>query len=59
MTSIKLSRLKTNDARKAVNWLIQTFGPPGQRWSLKDLSEVSFSKERDATLFLIHWSTND
>ena len=56
MTKVDLSKIKTNDPRKAVNWLLQTFGPCGDRWTLKDLSYVEFRKDRDATLFLIHWS---
>lgn len=56
MTRVNLTRIKTNDARKAINWLVETFGPAGDRWTLKDLSYVDFRKERDATLFLIHWS---
>jgi hypothetical protein len=56
MTIINLNNIKTNDARKAVNWLYETFGPAGDRWTMKDLTYVEFRKERDATLFLIHWS---
>lgn len=57
MTKIDLRRLKTNDTRKAINWLIQTYGPHGARWSLSNgLDFVEFSKDRDATLFLLHWS---
>lgn len=56
MTKVDLSKIKTNDTRKAVNWLLQTFGPCGDRWTLKDLSYVEFRKDRDATLFLLHWS---
>lgn len=57
MTRVNLSNIKTNDTRKAINWLIQTYGPHGNRWSIgKDLNYVDFKKDRDATLFLIHWS---
>lgn len=56
MIRVNLSKIKTNDARKAINWLIQTWGPCGDRWTLKDLSYVEFRKDRDATLFLLHWS---
>lgn len=56
MTKVDLNKIKTNDTRKAVTWLLQTFGPCGDRWMLKDLSYVEFRKDRDATLFLLHWS---
>lgn len=57
MTKVDLNTIKTNDVRKAVNWLIQTFGPHGDRWTLSNgLNYVEFRKDRDATLFLIHWS---
>jgi len=56
MIKVDLNRINTNDSRKAINWLIQTFGPNGQRWTLKNLSYVEFQKDRDATLFLLHWS---
>lgn len=56
MITVNLGKIKTNDPRKAVNWLLETWGPPGDRWTLKDLSYIEFRKDRDATLFLIHWS---
>ena len=56
MVRVNLSTIKTNDARKAINWLLETWGPMGDRWVLKDLSYVEFRKDRDATLFLLHWS---
>lgn len=56
MTRVNLSNLRTNDTRKAINWLVETWGPAGDRWTLKDLSYVEFRKDRDATLFLLHWS---
>lgn len=56
MIRVNLGNIKTNDTRKAINWLIETWGPMGDRWTLKDLSYVEFRKERDATLFLLHWS---
>ena len=55
MTSINLNNIKTNDVRKAINWLFETYGPAGDRWMVKDLTVVTFRKERDATLFLLHW----
>lgn len=56
MTKVDLNKIKTKDISKAVNWLLQTFGPCGDRWTLKDLSYLEFRKDRDATLFLLHWS---
>lgn len=56
MVIVDLNKIKTNDPRKAINWLIETWGPHGDRWTLKDLSRIEFRKDRDATLFLIHWS---
>lgn len=56
MTRVDLNKIKTNDARNAINWLLKTWGPQGDRWVLRDLSYVEFRKDRDATLFLLHWS---
>jgi hypothetical protein len=57
MIKVNLSTIKTNDARKAINWLLQTYGPCGDRWTLSNgLDYVEFRKDRDASLFLIHWS---
>jgi hypothetical protein len=56
MTTIDLSRFKKTDAFKAVMWLSETFGPQGDRWVLKNLAQIEFRKDRDATLFLLHWS---
>lgn len=56
MIRVNLRNIKANDTRKAIDWLIKTWGPMGDRWTLKDLSYVEFRKERDATLFLLHWS---
>jgi hypothetical protein len=57
MTKVDLNKIKTNDARKAINWLVQTYGPSGSRWTLSNsLDYVEFRKDRDATLFLLHWS---
>jgi hypothetical protein len=56
MTVVDLSKIKVNDSRKAINWLLETWGPMGDRWTCKDLSRIEFRKERDATLFLLHWS---
>ena len=55
MTVVKLDTLKIGDPRKAINWLIETWGPSGDRWVCKDLSRIEFRKDRDATLFLLHW----
>jgi hypothetical protein len=57
MTKVDLNNIKTNDTRKAINWLIERYGPHGDRWTLSNgLSYVEFRKDRDATLFLLHWS---
>lgn len=59
---VKLSDLKPyknnpqTDRRQAINWLIERYGPHGDRWTVKGLEEIEFRKERDATLFLLHWS---
>lgn len=55
MIKVDLSRIKANDPRKAINWLLQTWGPMGDRWMLTDLTYIEFRKDRDATLFLLHW----
>lgn len=54
-TVVDLTRIRTYESRNAIEWLVKTFGPQGPRWQLKALARVEFAKERDATLFLIHW----
>lgn len=44
------------DRREAINWLYETYGPAGDRWTLKDLTYVEFRKDRDADLFVLRWS---
>jgi hypothetical protein len=55
MTVVNLTSIRANESRSAINWLIKTYGPQGTRWRLQELSSVEFAKERDATLFLLHW----
>lgn len=55
MTRIDLSTIKVGDVPKAILWLVETWGPAGDRWTLKNLSYIEFRKDRDASLFLIHW----
>lgn len=55
MRIVDLSTLRTFETRDAIEWLIKTYGPQGDRWKLKSLARVEFAKERDATLFLLHW----
>lgn len=55
MTVVDLTRIRTTESRLAIEWLLKTFGPQGSRWKLKALARVEFSKDRDATLFLLHW----
>jgi hypothetical protein len=38
-----------------IQWLEKHYGPAGDRWALRDLTYVDFRKDRDATLFLLHW----
>jgi hypothetical protein len=62
MIKVAISDLKAfkqnpqHDRRLAINWLIERYGPHGDRWTLKNLEEIEFRKDRDATLFLLHWS---
>jgi hypothetical protein len=56
MTRVDLRNIRTNDARKAINWLVQTYGAHGDRWTCTDLTYVEFRKDRDATMFLLHWA---
>ncbi len=56
MTVVDLSKIKIKDPVRAIKWIVDTWGPAGDRWMLKDLCYVEFKKDRDATLFLIHWS---
>lgn len=41
---------------KALDWLSQTLGPSGDRWTFKDLTYVTFKDDKDATLFILKWS---
>lgn len=41
----------------AVKWLSEVYGVDTNRWRLRDLAYVDFRKERDATLFLLNWSS--
>lgn len=55
----ELKKFKDNahmDRRLAVNWLVERYGPHGDRWTIKDLTYVQFRKERDADLFLLTWT---
>lgn len=56
MTRVELSQLRTFETQQAIEWLRKTYGPHGDRWKLISLARVEFKKERDATLFLLHWS---
>lgn len=62
MISVDIGQLKqfkdnaTKDRRAAINWLFETFGPSGDRWAIRNLTYVDFKKDRDATLFILHWS---
>lgn len=38
----------------AIQWCIQTFGKPGERWFMSNNS-FYFVKSRDATLFELRW----
>lgn len=55
MIKVDLTNIRTFETRKAIDWCIKTYGPQGARWKLKALAQVEFAKERDATLFLLHW----
>ena len=56
MTTIDLRSSNAKVNFNAVEWLIRTFGPPGDRWKLRDLTYIDFRKDRDATLFLLNWT---
>ena len=62
MQTVDLNNLKPGkidakvDRVKAINWLFETFGPAGDRWSMRNLTYIDFKKDRDATLFILHWS---
>jgi hypothetical protein len=49
----KLSKIK--HPLGAMEWLISTYGPQGDRWMLRGLQYVEFRKARDADLFLLMW----
>ena len=55
MRVVDLTTIRTYESRKAIDWLTKTFGPPGDRWKITALARVEFNKDRDATLFLLHW----
>ena len=54
MTTINLSNHKIPFA--AYEWLVRTFGPAGERWTMRELNYIDFKKDRDASLFLLHWA---
>ena len=62
MQTVDLNTLKSNKTRAgidralAIRWLFDTFGPSGDRWTMRNLTFVDFKKDRDATLFILHWS---
>lgn len=62
MQTVDLATLKQNkssagvDRVNALRWLFDTFGPAGDRWTVRGLTFVDFKKDRDATLFILHWS---
>lgn len=54
---ITVDLTKTRVPFSAYEWLIKTYGPAGDRWTMKDLTFLQFRKDRDATLFLLHWAS--
>ena len=56
MTTVDLARIRLKDGVTAIEWLLKTYGPEGDRWKLKNLTYVEFRKDRDADLFLLNWS---
>lgn len=54
MITVNLTNLK--EPKRALTWIRETWGAPGDRWVLKGLSYIEFRKDRDASLFLLHWS---
>jgi hypothetical protein len=58
MTVVNLNNIGKDLGQKllALEWLIENLGPAGERWTFKDLTYVTFKKDRDATLFILKWS---
>lgn len=54
MTTVNLEQFKIPFA--AYKWLVETYGPAGDRWMMRDLTYIDFKKDRDASLFLLHWA---
>jgi len=52
---IKVDLTKIRTPNKAINWVLDTWGPQGERWRIVDLAYLEFKKDRDASLFLVHW----
>lgn len=53
---VDLTKLpKIENPMPVLEWLHKTYGPQGDRWTLKELAYIEFRKDRDADLFLLMW----
>ncbi len=41
----------------AVMWLYNKYGPAGDIWSIDQLTYVKFKNDKDATFFILKWSS--
>lgn len=53
---IDLPQMTRSDAIQMLDWVVNTYGPTGERWHIKDLRYLVFNREKDATMFLLYWS---
>lgn len=58
MTTVDLNHIGVEISRRkaALRWLLNTYGPAGDTWSIDQLTYVKFKNDRDATLFILKWS---
>ena len=56
MRTVYLGNLRPDVKALPIWWLVERFGPSGDRWTLRELAYVDFRKDRDADLFLLTWA---
>lgn len=58
MTPVDLNTIgyRNQDPWPALKWLMQAYGPAGDRWKLNGVNYVEFKSEREALMFILRWS---
>lgn len=60
MTTIDLQDISLEIPRRwrAIEWLEKKYGPMNEgHWKIHNLRYLTFKNERDATLFILKWSS--